>query len=505
MPPKGTPAKERKEKLANFKSYEAQSRLLSALVATLGNHRFDYQTIVQFHGGGATASSMEHKFRIVRAQAKFIKRLTEAGRDPGDYDVPSLKQDAGKTSRLSQPTAAVVSAATAIQQYFGESTPDGLAFQFRGIKKGGDVLKAAAQKGEDPVGAFGAHVKGGARAASSVPATPSSTKRARSTKATASGSGATPTSKRRKAIKIEPEAEFDDDDDSPEADYSELDTTPTKIKPKDQGNAGQLVPRSAWAKPAENPKQPRQVAIAPAPPRRVTPRPAAPSYTLAPIPGIGSSSDLPNGYTDPATGFGYNIIPPTTIASASPSVASSPAMGMATARRGSAYSSGSYTAASSPGTPNMTYSDTAPAPTTNMGRQYPSAHTTTAMADINMVAHNPVSTTNTSSFNINRFSSMPSPTPSTQDLNTPQATASTNTMAASTSGVHATATSFEQDDDFTPAFTGHAASTGYATTGGNNRAYSSFDQREAELANQMDFGGFEEQDEEGDGWDAGDI
>ncbi|KAH6845512.1 hypothetical protein B0I37DRAFT_417042 [Chaetomium sp. MPI-CAGE-AT-0009] len=482
MPPKGTPAKERKERMANFKSYEAQSRLLSALVATLGNHRFDYQMIAQYHGGGATASSMEHKFRAARAQAKFVKRLTEAGKDPGDYDVPSLKQDAE------------------IQKYFGESTPDGLAFQFRSIKKGGDVLKAAADKGEDPVGAFGAHLKGGARAASSVPATPSSTKRARSTKATASGSGATPTSKRRKAVKIEPE--FDDDEDSPEADYSELDTTPTKIKPKSQGNAGQLLPRSAWAKPAENPKRPRPIAIAPAPPRPVASRPAAPSYTLAPIPGIGSSSALPNGYTDPATGFGYNVAPPTARTSASPSVASSPTMGMATARRGSTYSSGSYTAASSPATPNMSYSDAAPAPTMNMGRQYPSAYTTTnmtmsaanGMADANMAPPNPMSTTNTSSFNVNRFNSMPSPTPSAQDLNIPQTTASTNTMAAATSGVHATATSFERDDDFTTAF-----------TGGNRRKYSSFDQHEAELANQVDFGGFEGQDEEEDGWDAGDI
>jgi hypothetical protein len=43
MPPKGTPGKERKERTAQFKSYEAQARLLSALVATLGNHRFNYQ------------------------------------------------------------------------------------------------------------------------------------------------------------------------------------------------------------------------------------------------------------------------------------------------------------------------------------------------------------------------------------------------------------------------------------------------------------------------------
>ena len=407
---------------------------------------------------------------------------------------------------------------TEIQQYFGESTPDGLAFQFRNIKKGGDVLKAAAQKGEDPVGAFGAHMKGGGRAASSVPATPSTTKRSRPTKATVSGSSATPTSKRRKAIKIEPEAEFDDDEDSPETDYSELDSTPTKIKPKSQGNAGQLVPRSAWAKPAEKPKRPRHIAIAPAPPRPAVPQPAAPSYTLAPIPGLNSSSALPNGYTDPATGFGYNVAPPTTRTSASPSAANSPAMGLATARRGSAYSSGSYTAASSPATPNMSYSDTVPAQTMHMGPQYSRAQTTSSSMTMNnagmgMSAANDsmgtiggMTNANTPSFNTNVFHSMPSPTPSVQDLTTHQTTASTNnTMAAATSNMHGNAASFQPDDSFTTSFTGYAASNAYAPTSGNNRMYTSFDQHEAKLAADVDFGGFEDQGEEDDGWDAVDV
>lgn len=407
---------------------------------------------------------------------------------------------------------------TEIQQYFGESTPDGLAFQFRNIKKGGDVLKAAAQKGEDPVGAFGAHMKGGGRAASSVPATPSTTKRSRSTKATPSGSGATPTSKRRKAIKIEPEAEFDDDEDSPEVDYSGPDSTPTKIKPKSQGNAGQLVPRSAWAKPAETEKQkrPRHIAIAPAPTRPAMTQPAGPSYTLAPIPGLSSSSALPNGYTDPATGFGYNVAPPANKTSASPSAANSPAMGKATTRRGSAYSSGSYTAASSPATPNMSYSDTAPAQTMHMGPQYSRAQTSSSMtmnnAGMGMSAANNsmgsiggIINTNTPSFNTNVFNSMPSPTPSVQDMSTHQTTASSNyTMAGATSNVDGTAASFRPDNSFTTSFTGYAASNLYAPTSVNNRMYTSFDQHEAKLAADVDFGGFEDQGEE-DEWDAGDI
>lgn len=55
---------------------------------------------------------MEHKFRAARAQAKFVALLVKEGMDPGDYDVPTLKQEAGKTSRLSQPAVAVVAAFT---------------------------------------------------------------------------------------------------------------------------------------------------------------------------------------------------------------------------------------------------------------------------------------------------------------------------------------------------------------------------------------------------------
>lgn len=372
-----------------------------------------------------------------------------------------------------------------IQKYFGESTADGLAFQFRNIKKGGDVLKAAAQKGEDPVGAFSVHLKGGGRATGSVPATPSTTKRSRSTKATEPGSGTTPTSKRRKAVKIEPEAGFDDEEDSP--DYSELDTTPTKIKPKSQGNAGQLVPRSAWAKPAEKPKRPRLIAIAPAPPRPAVTQPTGPSYTLAPIPGLSSSSNLPNGYTDPATGFGYNVAPPPARTSASPSVANAPAMGMTSSRRGSAYSSGSYTADSSPATPNLSYLDTTPAQTMQMGNM-----------TMNNASMDISAATNTPSFNTNMFNSMPSPTPSNQDMTIPQTTASTDNLGGTT-------TSFEYEDNLTPAFTTYPASNLYAPMRTNNQMCTGFDQDEAKLTADIDFGGFEDQGDEEDAWDAGDV
>jgi hypothetical protein len=142
-----------------------------------------------------------------------------------------------------------------MQKFFGASTPEGLAFQFRAIKQGVKVLQDAVATGEDPVAAFSNSLGSGASA--SVPGTPttrtpSSTKRARSTKKATPG-GATPASKRHKAIKVEEEL---NDEGSPDADYDDLDTTPTKPRkhprqtPK---NVGPPLPKAAWAKPAPSP------------------------------------------------------------------------------------------------------------------------------------------------------------------------------------------------------------------------------------------------------------
>jgi hypothetical protein len=48
---------------------------------------------------------VEHRLRNARAQADFVKRLVAAGKDPGNFDVPSMTK-AGKTRRRSQPAAA---------------------------------------------------------------------------------------------------------------------------------------------------------------------------------------------------------------------------------------------------------------------------------------------------------------------------------------------------------------------------------------------------------------
>ncbi|KAK4157626.1 hypothetical protein C8A00DRAFT_11547 [Chaetomidium leptoderma] len=513
--------KEKKERTTNFKTYEAQSRLLSALVASLGNHRLDFKKIAKNHGGSATESSMEHRFRVIKAQADFITALVEAGLDPASYETWMIRNKDGKPSRLqarrlARPAAASITAAVVVAiALFGASTPDGLNFQFRSVKKGADALTHAVENGQDPVNAFGALMKGG----SSVPATPShrtpgSTKRARPTKTPTSS--ATPASKRLKATKLEPELEFDEDDeDSPEADYSELDSTPTKTKPKKFESAGQLLPRPAWAKPApgEKPAVRGNVAIAPAP---APPRPAAPAYTLAPIAGIAA---VPNGYTNPATGVGYNCVPPTTTmgSAAPPSAVISPAMGMTSSmRRNSVFSAaGSHTAASSPGTPTISHYPPVP-------------NTTSSPSGMGSSSHYPPvpGTTNMSYYTTNMYDAIPSPTTSASDASShtmaaASASASSSSVKPQQTAAAATAP-FNPEQEFRP-FAGFATTTtagssnngngngnGNGARNGGHAAYS-FDHREAAQATQIDFGGFEdgdeEEEEEGEEWwdDAGDC
>ncbi|EGS17239.1 uncharacterized protein CTHT_0065580 [Thermochaetoides thermophila DSM 1495] len=178
----------------NFRSYDAQARLLAALVASLENQRFDFK---------------KHRMRTVKAMAEACRKLVEAGEDPAQYAIYEHFDTKQK-----------------IQKYFGASTPDGIGFQFRSVKQGAKVLIDAVNNGKDPVQAFNEWNNGGS---SSIPATPAGrgAKRARapSMKKTP---GTTPASKRRKQIKLE---DITDDEDSPDADYSDLDTTPTKNKP----------------------------------------------------------------------------------------------------------------------------------------------------------------------------------------------------------------------------------------------------------------------------------
>lgn len=342
--------------------------------------------------------------------------------------------------------------------------------------------------------AFAGHLKGGPSAAASVagsvPATPShqrtpaSAKRTRSVKSTGAGT------KRQKVIKPDPDLEFDDDVDSPEADYSELDTTPTKLKPKVLTTPRKnppLLPHTAWAKPVDKAApRPSPVSIAPAPSR-----PAAPAYTLAPISGVGSAH-LPNGFPSPAPGVGYNCAPPVSMASASPSAAHSATMGMTGMRRGSAFSTDSCTAGSSPATPVMAFSVPVSGNGANMVMNNaglgmaPTAagmnKTNAAIGTANIMGMPP---SNMTPYNMAMFETASSPIASASDTHTPQTNISSNTMAE---------TSFKTEEFTLFGGAGAGNNIGYSANNGNSddQANYSFDPNEVAFAAEVNFGEFED-------------
>ncbi|WYZ38752.1 hypothetical protein EsH8_III_000666 [Colletotrichum jinshuiense] len=143
---------------ANFKSYEAQARLLRAIVAAHPEVKWNYKDIAKF---------------------------------------------------------------------FGESTADGIQFQFRGIKKDAESLKQTANNGGNPATALSLPASG----TSSVASTPRKP-RTPSTKVRASGGGRSTTAKKTKQLK--PVSMSEEDEDDEEVDYNELEDTPSKTRVRDR-------------------------------------------------------------------------------------------------------------------------------------------------------------------------------------------------------------------------------------------------------------------------------
>ncbi|KAH8664103.1 hypothetical protein BX600DRAFT_512171 [Xylariales sp. PMI_506] len=180
----------------NFRTYEAQSRLLAAVVATTGA-RLDFRAIAAHIGSDATPSSVDHRLRPIKQLAKLQAQCVREGKDPSDLPIEK----------------------TEIQKLFGESTPAGLEFHFREVKATGKAQKAAVEKGEDPTKV---PLGGQAKRAGSAPSTPASRKRAAPIKPSASKSTVRRSTKKLKAEQIE-------DLDSADEDYERLDVdTPSK-------------------------------------------------------------------------------------------------------------------------------------------------------------------------------------------------------------------------------------------------------------------------------------
>ncbi|KAF3770924.1 hypothetical protein M406DRAFT_326336 [Cryphonectria parasitica EP155] len=186
--------------VANFRTYEGQLRLLTAVIAAHPELKLNYKELAKHFGSDWSESGVEHFFRPIKKNAKEIQGLVRRGEDAANYD-----------HKL-------------IHKYFGDSTPDGIQFQFRAIKKDAENLKQAR-------GSSG----------STAPATPSSSgpktpRTGGSRKRAAPSTGKSTSTKKQKGSSVKfsgilnPSVADDDDDDNDSSDneFPPIEMTPTK-------------------------------------------------------------------------------------------------------------------------------------------------------------------------------------------------------------------------------------------------------------------------------------
>ncbi|KAI1827936.1 hypothetical protein F4861DRAFT_295381 [Xylaria intraflava] len=152
----------------NFKTYEAATRLLAAVIATNSNIKLDYAA--NHVGGGSTGAAIDHRLRPVKQLAKMQAACVRAGRDPGE--LPAEKGE--------------------IQKCFGESTPGGLEWQFRDIKNLAKAQQRAVKSGENPATLQVAGTPSAGRGKGAGSATPGTTGRKRKAPLTPSIRTSTP-------------------------------------------------------------------------------------------------------------------------------------------------------------------------------------------------------------------------------------------------------------------------------------------------------------------------
>ncbi|EGR44958.1 uncharacterized protein TRIREDRAFT_111604 [Trichoderma reesei QM6a] len=202
---------------ANYKTYEAQARMVRAIVAAHPEVKWNYKEIAACYGSDMSEHALNHRFRRLRAQAVIVREGRKEGFDMKDMipdgDLPVTQEAVEKNN---------------IAKYFGESTPDGIGFQFRGIKKDAETLRKVESEGGDVANCLSL---GTARGSSSVMSTPSKPTAFRST-GSRSGTG-TGRKRARKTdmIKRSESDEEDDDDVLDGHNWSEHEDTPTK-KPR---------------------------------------------------------------------------------------------------------------------------------------------------------------------------------------------------------------------------------------------------------------------------------
>ncbi|KHN94606.1 uncharacterized protein MAM_07512 [Metarhizium album ARSEF 1941] len=123
---------------ANYKTYEAQARMVRAIVAAHPDVKWNYKEIVACYGSDMTEHALNHRFRRLKTQALIIRQ----GRTHG-FDMKHLVVEDN------MPAAQDAVDKKNIAKYFGQSTADGIQFQFRGIKKDADQLRQTHSSGGD--------------------------------------------------------------------------------------------------------------------------------------------------------------------------------------------------------------------------------------------------------------------------------------------------------------------------------------------------------------------
>ncbi|KAI0129340.1 hypothetical protein F4776DRAFT_167355 [Hypoxylon sp. NC0597] len=176
----------------NFKTYEASTRLLAAVLASInGKVKLDFKDLAALMGGGTTGSAVDHRLRPVKQLGKMQVACRAAGKDPGDLPVETGE----------------------IQKLFGESTAGGIEWQFRELKTLGRLQQEALDEGKNPADVKVGLSKG--KASASTKSTPTTSKTVRASTSAAS--------KRKRGSKKVTMSEEGSDDQGADSDYNAKD------------------------------------------------------------------------------------------------------------------------------------------------------------------------------------------------------------------------------------------------------------------------------------------
>ncbi len=211
--------------------------------------------IALHYGSDATASGLEHRFRPIRKHVAAIRKTVQDGKDAKDmagiFNMSDKGMECGCRSVAipcfsapcrcfcsPPPSCALFSSSTPsdtdfpdIAKYYGESTPQGIEFQFRTIRKDAKALREGVDKGESPlairrnVAPSPAGRKRKAPAAAAVAAATAAAGPSNATNGRGNASAAARTPGKR-ARTIDLISDEDDNAASEEIDYDQLDLTP---------------------------------------------------------------------------------------------------------------------------------------------------------------------------------------------------------------------------------------------------------------------------------------